>query len=424
MRQKPTLAASSHAAAFRSVDLVAGTLGWFAAGLLGCDSSLQPAAPDDPGELLDGGVADIEVYDGPDTRRLPYTCEAPEDCNDDDICTEDDCNDGTCTYTAKSIDFSPVVIETAAPALDIAMYGGRLFVAEGEDGVEVFNIWDLEEPELDATIETEKPALAVTVISGNLIVSEGSNGIESFSVPDYELQQHVAADSSYLNGADDIYSIDLGSHYLLVSGFTDGLLLLDRSDLSAPSPVALLQTQGRAIKAASTWRTAIVADSLGGAAIVNFNGDDGPEVTEQMTTDGRAVDVDLRLYTGVVAEYGAGFRVLDLTDVTEPVQLVSYPATVPVTAVGLIGSQTLVVGDERGTLRLFDVSVQYTGREETDDNGNVTPLADAAAPELIDSWGGAGSALRFDIRNDMIAVAMSDGGAVVIDTGCYIEEEE
>lgn len=386
--------------------------------LSGCHSSLQGPSADGPVAEMDGGAAEVVVFDGPDNRRLPYGCEEDTDCNDQDVCTLDECVKGACAYGRKSIDFDPVVLATAASAVDVSLSGGRLFVAEGEGGVEVFNLENPDEPVLEAAVETERPALAVEMLGGELAVSEGENGVELFAVPGYELQRHVEPDTGIAVGLDDVRSIDVGPRYGMASGYADGLVVLNVNDPSHITPRQNLYTQGRAMRTALSSTAAVTADALGGVAVIGFDTPDGIAVTKQIPTEGRVLDVDVVLDTAVFAEFGVGFGLLDLSDPQLPVRLVAYPSGAPVTTVVLIGSQSAIVGDESGRLRLFDVSVQYTGRKTTTEEGEVIPLADAAAPEELDFWKGKGVPVRMDAENGMVVAAMSDGGVVLINTGC------
>lgn len=386
--------------------------------LCGCHSSLQKPSSDGPLVEEDGGTAEVVVLDGPDNRRIPYACEEDTECEDDDVCTRGTCKDGACAYKLKNIDFRPVVLETAAPAVDVSLSGGRLFVAEGEGGVEVFNLENPDEPLFDATVETEHPALAVEVVGGSMAVSEGENGVEVFAVPGYERQRQVAADSGFVNGIDDVRSIDVGPRYGMVSGYADGLIVLNMSNGAEPSAVLDLHTHGRAMRTASSYTAAVTADALGGAAVIGFDTPDGIAVTKQLATEGRVLDVDVVGDTAVIAEYGAGFGLLDLSDPSLPVRLFSHPSGARVTMAGLIGTQTAIIGDEIGRLRLFDVTIQYTGRKTTTEEGEIIPLANASAPEELDYWAGDGMPVRMDAEDGIVVVAMSGGGVAVINTGC------
>ena len=389
--------------------------------MLGCHSSLQKPSNDTPLGEVDGGSAEIEVFDGPDNRSFPYICEEDTECNDDDLCTGDACVDGKCEYQHKPIGFDPVIVETAEPALDVLFADGRLFVAEGDGGVEVFTLNDADPPEFEAVIETEQPALSVGRIRGYLIVSEGENGIEVFSLSSLEFHEHMQADSNFIRGVDDVRGCQTGPRYTIVSGYADGVLVVDTSDGNVP--LALLPTEGRAMRSASSHSVVVTADALGGAAVIAFNTPDGIAVTDQIPTNGRALDVDVSLDTAIVAEHGGGFSILDLSDPMNPERLVSYPTGSPVTMAGLIGAQTALIGEESGRLRLFDLSVQYSGKETKTEDGEVIPKADAAAPEEIDSWKGKGVPVQMFIRDGIVAVAMSGGGVAFFDTGCMPTEE-
>jgi hypothetical protein len=100
-----------------------------------------------------------------------------------------------------------------------------------------------------------------------------------------------------------------------------------------------------------------------------------------------------------MAEYGVGFGVLDLSDPMVPVRLALAPTPLPVVAVAMLGPQTGVIAEENGRVAVID-------------------LLNPKEPDIHDAQRPAGSPLRMDVREDLIAVALGKDGVTLIQTSC------
>jgi hypothetical protein len=111
------------------------------------------------------------------------------------------------------------------------------------------------------------------------------------------------------------------------------------------------------------------------------------------------VDVIVEDDTALVAEYGAGFGVIDLSDTAFPKRLALFPASSPVVSVGLLGPQTGVVAWKNGVVAVFD-------------------LIDPLRPRPIATWESASEPEELDVLDGVIAVATGSGGVTLLQTGC------
>jgi hypothetical protein len=327
------------------------------------------------------------------------------------------CNGRYCTYRTVNIRLVTQVIDTAAPALDVSLSSTRMYVAEGEFGIEAFDIADLNAIAKAGSAKTDGEAISVEAHNNGVIVSEGENGIETFSAG-LALVNQIAVDQGPLRGVENVQNVDIGPAYTIISGFSDGVLISNFSDLGGPSREELINTGGRAVGAASTRAMAAVADSLGGTAVVLFDDQEGLVPGIPIGTNGRVLDVDLREDTVLMAEYGAGFGVASLADPALPVRLVTYPSPVFIVAAGLLGTQTAVVvewreEEERGRLAIWRIAKDFTGRFQ---DGNV-PIARPLVPESLTDDFIPAEPKKMDIREGVIAVATAKG-IFLYWTGC------
>jgi hypothetical protein len=387
--------------------------------LLGCDSSLQ--IPDETDKLarLDGGEgANQKVYsDEADERRFPFKCAEDIECDDADPCTTDKCVKKRCRYTFKDVVLKSTIIKTAEPALDVSIHAANLFIATGSGGVALYDISTPRSPVAGNVAETQGEAIAVEAGEGGMLVSERETGLESFTAPALRQSWLREPDTGFLDGIDEVYNVDIGPRYGFVSGFIDGFLVLQAASMSDVSTVTGFETAGRVERVASTERLAVIADALGGAIVYGFDQPSGIEKTAKIMTDGRTLDVDVIGDTLLMAEYGKGFSLIDVSDMTAPKRLADIYTPSPVTAVRLLGAQTAVVGEKNGAVSVYDVSLNVTGEKKGDDD-TVIPIAEPTAPRLLHSVKLKGELVRLDIERDLTAVALGETGAVLLRSGC------
>jgi hypothetical protein len=323
----------------------------------------------------------------------------------------------------KTINLSPVYVDTGEPAVDVSIHGSRLLVAMGEGGVELYDISDPEDPDQMGTASTEGDALAVEAAAGGMLVSEGEIGVEGINLPSLERQFLREPDTAALRGLDQIYSVDLGPRYGFVSGFSDGFLLYEFPDIFSPQLVTGFNTSGRVHRVTSDREIAVAADALGGAVIYAFDLEEGIDRVSTVLTEGRVVDADLSGDSLLLAEYGEGFSLVDVSEITDPQRLFDLPTASPAVAARLMGPQTAIMGEESGRLTAYDITLNVRN-EKKDEAGVFYPIATPTAPVALDTVNLEGNILGIDVERDLIAVALGEAGAALLTTGCTEPEAE
>jgi hypothetical protein len=315
-------------------------------------------------------------------------------------------------------------VPTAAPSYDVALTDSRLYVAEGTFGIEAFDIEDLKSVYSIDVAQTTGEAISVEAHNSGIIVSEGEDGMETFNRHLDQLR-HFQADAWPLRDVDNVQNVDVGPAHTIVSGFADGVMLMDFSDFESPSPTELINTGGRAMGAASTRSMAVLADALGGGGVVLFETEDGIARGISIPTEGRVRDVALRIDTVFMAEYGAGFGVATLADPELPVRLATFPSPGFVLGGGLLGTQTAAVleylevgeGEEQARVRAFEIKKSFTGGFQGDEPvaRPLTPRPIATAEARLEGEPG-----KMDIHGGLIAVACGSTGVTLLWTGCAL----
>ncbi len=364
---------------------------------LGCHS-IFPTDPIGSDDEIDGGI----ILDASDDRGIPSACVTAEDCDDEDPCTVDTCaDDGYCRFGIVDISLTATAISTIAPALDVALAGNFLLIAEADAGVEVFNVEVPDSPVKVGGAQTVGDALAIDANSSGVVVAQGEMGLETFSPPpDLTQLVHDEPGHGCLHGVDKVVGIAIGEVYSLAAVYADGVSLIGFSDFSDPTELADIDTTGRTVNAASSNDTCgFLADSLGGARAVIFDTGDGPGLGGAVSSQGRVVDVAVSKNTAVMAEYGSGFGVVDLSDPVNPDRLAYISSNSPGVAVSLLGQQTAVVAEEDGRILVYD-------------------LRDPFVPKSVSTWNAGSTPLGIDTFGGLVAVALGEDGAVILQTGC------
>ncbi len=371
----------------------------------GCGTSHIITDDTNPGAVYDGGVA---ILDASDNRNIPAVCYSDPECDDLDPCTVDTCVRGKCDFSLKDIALTSVQINASAPVVDVALASGYVYLATGDAGVEVFDIRYPENPSWIENIPTEGPAIAVDADERGIVVAEGSAGLESFSAPDFRqvrrLETGATDGESMLNDIEEVISTGLGPQYTIVGGYSNGVSVLSLANLGTPSLAGHIETSGRVVGAASQNDThGLIADSLGGAIVIVFQTEEGPVIGGRVPSDGRVVDVSISGDTALLAEYGAGFSVVDISDPYHPRRLsivVPSPANPsPLVSVSLLGPQTGVVAEQNGKISVYD-------------------FRDPFRPRKISTWQAGHNADKIDTHESLIAVALGSSGAALLQTAC------
>jgi hypothetical protein len=379
--------------------LVAGASG-------GCGSSLAIGTSpgiDEIGDPLARYFSAPVVEDVVDGRWFPTTCTVNDDCIDGDPCTRDACSDdGTCIFFPVTTPPEYIMyLGSAGPAKNVVLSNNWLFIAEGATGVEVIDVTNPEIPQPVAFIATAAAAEFVAANDALVAVAEGTAGAEFFSRPGLQrlggLTPRLAPIERLRH---EVVGFSLGPRYSIAAGYADGLEVLDLASPAAPGAIGYLPSSGRVVSAgtpSADW--SLVADSLGGALVIDFNADGGPAVATTLLTNGRVVAVAVRTDTALVAEWGVGFSVVDMSTPLKAARMALVPSDFPVVAAGLIGPRTGAVALQNGVVARFVFLVNKPVR-------------------FMAGWQADREIVDMAIDRGLIVVALEGGVLALLRTGC------
>ncbi|MBN2718857.1 MAG: hypothetical protein JXX14_23630 [Deltaproteobacteria bacterium] len=321
--------------------------------MLGCvacnNSEDNTGGHTDTDTVLEGMVENVTDH----RWGIPSECQVDEDCDDGDHCTIEACARGRCVFRHA---FEPLYtqdLDFDDPVTDAAIIGNRLLVATNGQPPEVhiYNVpsMNLAEITYRESTATRYGVLAMDATWSGFATVYGEGGMEIFSNDDISSPvSRWQVDTGLLEQLDSVVGAAVSNSQIWLAGYEEGvtLLMVDGENISRRGTV---DTVGRAVAVASRGNTAFVADSLGGAVSIYLE-NDVPVVGQPIETVGRVVDVDANRSSGIMAEYGAGFSLVDLSQNSAPHRLTRVETASPVVAARMIGSQTALVFTKAGEL--------------------------------------------------------------------------
>lgn len=342
----------------------------------------------------------------------PTLCETNDQCDDGDPCTDDGCVAGICAH--DRINYQPrraARMATLGPVLDVDFNGRisddnlQVVVAEGEYGVEVFDLSNPTEPVIFFRIATLGPAVSVLRQGNRIIVAEQEFGIEVFDANSGALVAHHLIEEGE---AEVIGVSQRTSNQVHVLAYRHGLYHYNReTDVVASRSC---DTRGRAADAywvGGDRRYTFVADSLAGLGVCDWN--EGTTLGTQVAridTEGRMVSLDVSGEILVAAEAGDGYGIFDITTASAPVRRHSSDMLEgDVMDVLLAGSTTLAVAASEGGVYMYSIE-------------------DCFEPVSWFRWETDGPALALDYTDGVLAIALGESGVELLDIGCRAPTED
>lgn len=199
----------------------------------------------------------------------------------------------------------------------------RLFVAQADSGVEVFDISVPGQPQMMTTWPDLK-AMRLSVFKHFLVATRGFNGIEIHNIRD--INKPVLCDR-----IDSIHALDIATDedYIYVAGMSDGLQiyeldkegsLLLKSVLTIPFP---LSEFAYAVSVSVQDGIAYVANGRSGLMIVDVADPEHPEILNLCDVEGFAKGVVIVADRAFISSQNGGVTVINVENPREP-QLEAY----------------------------------------------------------------------------------------------------
>ncbi len=364
--------------------------------------------------------------------------------------------------------------DTPGAASDVAIAGNHAFVADGAAGLQVVDISDPTNPTIAGACDTPGDAHAVVICGNYAYVADGNAGLRvidvtdptnpfpagSFSTSQGAVGLAVSGDRAFVaigTGGVSVIDVSDPTDPVLMGGFgtpgsaqgitivgdyayiaddDGGLQVLDVRNVTTHQTIGSCDTGGEALGVVVAGEHAFVADGSGGMVVVDVRDRVDPVRVGSYGSPpslGVFVDVAIDGNRAYVAE--PPFRVIDITDPTNPVLLGSND-DVSARAIAIDGNHAFVAtSDGLAVINVADptdpyvvgscdtLSVGYAVAVSGDhafvaaagEGLYVFDITDPAAPSLIATLTTAGGAYDLVVDGDHVFVAETSTGFSVID---------
>jgi hypothetical protein len=272
--------------------------------------------------------------------------------------------------------------ETPGWALAVAIEDDVVYVADGNNGLQIIDCRNEAAPVLRGAIGTSDPAQDVDAADGIACVTLGTGGVAVIDAGDLD-RPVIVGRVTTPGGARGVTVVDT---VVYVADDVVGLVLISIARPDAPYTLGVDNSPGRAVDVDVAAAFAYVADEQNGCRVVNVRNPSDPWLvnTVSLPFGGRGVDVSGNL--AFVAAGGGGLQIIDI----------STPGGEKV--VGSVAA--------RGVAE--NVAVDATGRVAFVAKGrngvDVVDVADPNAPEIVN---------LLATSEDAIGIAAGGGIAVV-----------
>ena len=252
-------------------------------------------------------------------------------------------------------------VETPGTAHSVFLFGDYAYVADGGSGFQAIKITDPTKPEPPQTVNTPGDAVSIFVSKQTnssevertyAFVADGSNGLYIVDVSDLNKPVQVAT-----------FKTDASVQDVIVQGKTaflaernQGLLVLDISTINAPKLKGSQDTPGKAIGLyLGENELAYVADGDRGLRIIDFQDQTKPQEIGFLDVPKRIDVLVTQNPYGYMVDGDKGMWVLDLNDPRSPVPLSNYTTPGQAKNLTVVGSYAYIADGTSG-LQVVNIS--------------------------------------------------------------------
>jgi hypothetical protein len=206
--------------------------------------------------------------------------------------------------------------ETPGTANDVIIDNDFVFIADGEHGLQIVDILDINNPYIISNLDTDGTATGIFINKNYAYVADGEQGITIIYISD----KLNPVKTAVLKTADFANDIFVNGNYAYVADGKQGLQIIDITDINNPFIIGNLDTDGTSTGIFVDNNYAYIADGEQGIAIINIADKSSPTLSASIDTAGYAEDVSISGNYAYVADGLNGMFVIDISDPTQPVE--------------------------------------------------------------------------------------------------------
>ena len=204
---------------------------------------------------------------------------------------------------------------TPGQALDIVVIGNYAYIADGDQGIQIINIFDKKSPEIIGNFDTSGIATGIFIDAGYAYIADGNQGITIIDIRD-KAAPFLVSVSEIDGSAQKIY---VSGDYAYVTAGNMGIYIINIANKAAPVITGTYNTSGTASGIWVKANYAYVADGEKGIAIIDITNKTAPILTGTADTNGFAENISVAADIAYVADGTNGLCSIDVSIPSQPV---------------------------------------------------------------------------------------------------------
>lgn len=256
---------------------------------------------------------------------------------------------------------------TPGQASDIVVVGDYAYIADGDQGIQIINLFDKNNPEIIGTCDTPGTAIGIFIDAVYAYVAAGNGGMVIIDISDKSDPVIIAA---FDTGGVARKIFVSGDYAYVATGH--GLNIINISGKTAPVVTGIYDTPGTASDIWVENNYAYVADGEKGIAIIDITDKTAPILAKTLDTDGFAESVSVTADIAYVADGANGLCAIDVSDPSQPAVMDVWSYNSPGIATDVFSGyftddEELYVFIADGAAGIIAVNLSIV--EETEENG-------------------------------------------------------
>jgi hypothetical protein len=240
---------------------------------------------------------------------------------------------------------------TPGALLGAAFHDQHCFVAEGDLGMQVFDVSNPENPQSVQLYSTPDPVAGIMVADGIAYLIDAWSGIRLVDVSDPAAPFHLG----WINALNNPRDMFLHDDLLFIADYSNGLIITDVSDPTAPQFVGRGDTPDWAYGVDVEGDYAFLADNTSGLQVLDISSPGNPVTVGSVALADFAMDVEVVGHLAYVPINRRGLAIIDVTLPTAPVEIQRVSLPNDAVAIKISGS-VAYVACTGGGLVLVDIS--------------------------------------------------------------------
>ncbi len=238
-------------------------------------------------------------------------------------------------------------IKTNGVVLDISVHGDYIFVANGLEGLLIYDISTPSSPTLVYWYDSPGYARALKISGNYLFLGDGEFGVKVFDISTPSSPILLGAVST----TGDVSDVDVYGSYLIVGESSLGIEIFNLSDPSSPVKVSEITGIGNVMAVKVSGNNLYVALGTAGLKVYDISDPSAPSLVSGTTTPYKYTDVEKDPYLYIAGMMG-GLEVLDPVSLSVLNSVPTYSTAYKVVKRG----NYLLVSEDIGGLEIFDIT--------------------------------------------------------------------